>query len=281
MISGDILMQNARNSMQLRSKSIIQSVFKAYQILELFGQNNQLCFGDIKAHFNMPVATLYRFLSTLTACGLLTLDNRTKQYSLGPSIIYLGSVAISSINIVNIAHPFMESLKEKTGETISLFVRRGLSKICIAKVESNYSIRYSTEIGKTTYLHGGASGNILMAGMTSKELDMLEQKIGFPKLTQYTITDRKKIEEVLAKTRKDGVWVSYKERSEDTGGIGVPIYDCHGQIVASLNITLPAIRFDMEKIKHWIPLLKQAGAEISHRNGYYTDSLSQFRSKTD
>lgn len=250
-------------------KSVILSVYKAFVILMLFGEKEKMSSAEINQQVKLPTATLYRFLSTLVDCDMLDFDNKTKQYSLGPNIIYLGNAAISSIDIIKLAFPLMEQLKNETGETISLFVRKGLHKICVAKVESDHSIRYSAKIGKANYLHGGASGNVLMAGMTKEELDALEEKIGFPKLTQYTITDRRMIEESLAQTRRDGVWVSYKERSDDTSGIGVPIYDCQGQIVASLNITLPAIRFDREKIERWIPILKRAGAEISRKNGYH------------
>lgn len=254
-------------------KSIIMSVYKAYKILELFGEKNGLSFAEINSRLDLPQATLYRFLNTLTTCGLLDIDSNSKLYSLGPSMIYLGNAAVSSIDIVALARPFMEKLKKETNETISLFIRKGFKKICIAKVESDLSIRYSAKIGASNYLHGGASGNILMAGMTKKELDLLESTVGFPKLTEHTIIDRKRIEEILEKTRKDGYWVSYKERRDDTAGIGVPIFNHLGQIVASLNITLPATRFDKKTIERWIPILKKAGADISRKNGYYENFI--------
>ncbi|WP_392438371.1 IclR family transcriptional regulator [Cloacibacillus evryensis] len=250
-------------------KSVIMSVYKAYKILELFGEKSGLSFAEINNRLDLPQATLYRFLATLITCGLLDVDPKSKLYSLGPSMIYLGNAAVSSIDIVSLARPFMEKLKEETNETISLFIRKGFKKICIAKVESDLSIRYSAKIGEANYLHGGASGNILMAGMTKKELDMLESTIGFPKLTEHTVIDRGKIERILDKTRKDGYWVSYKERRDDTAGIGVPIFNHLGQIVASLNITLPSTRFDEITVEKWIPILKKAGLDISRKNGYY------------
>lgn len=256
------------NDKDLNSKSMILSVYKACKILELFGESDSMNFAEISSKLDLPTATLYRFLSTLTLCGLLDLDAKSKLYTLGPSMIYLGSVAIASVDIIKIAHPYMEKLKEETNETISLFVRRGFKKICIDKVESDHTIKYSAKIGKANYLHGGASGNVLMSGMSKKEIDALEASVGFPQLTQYTITDRKSIDAALEKTRRDGCWVSYKERSDDTAGIGVPIYNHLGQVAASLNITLPSIRFDEAAVPKWLSLLKEAGAEISKKNGY-------------
>lgn len=249
-------------------KSLIQSIYKAYFILELFINSNNLTFSEINDQVNMTIPTLYRFLATLVNCGLLYYNKKTKIYTLGPNMLLLGNAAINSLNIVSIAKPFMEELMEKTHETISLFIRKGFHKICIAKVESNQSIRYSSKIGEPSFLHGGASGNILMSGMAKDELDVLEEKVGFAKLTDYTVTDRNEINEVLEKTRKDGYWVSYKERRDDTAGIGVPVFDYTNNIVASLNITLPSSRFDETKIPEWVEQLKKAGYSISKELGH-------------
>lgn len=260
------------NKITSNNKSMVQSISKACYILDLFIDNSNLTFSEINDHVNMTTPTLYRFLATLVNCGLLYYNKKTKIYTLGPAILHLGNAAINSLNIVSIAKPFMEELMEKTHETISLFIRKGFQKICIAKVESNQSIRYSSKIGEPSFLHGGASGNILMSGMAKDELDLLEKKVGFTKLTDYTVTDRNTINEVLEKTRKDGYWVSYKERRDDTAGIGVPVFDYTNNVVASLNITLPSSRFDETKIPEWVEQLKTAGHDISKELGHLESS---------
>jgi IclR family acetate operon transcriptional repressor len=251
-------------------KGLINSVMKSYRILKLFEKRNHQTFSEINEQLKMPVATLYRFMSTLIKCGMLDIDPKTKSYSLGPSIIRLGSIAIDSIDIIKIAYPFMEDLKQKTNETISLFIRSGFYKICVAKAESDLSIRFSAKIGELSYLHGGASGTVLMTGMSKSELDSLEASVGFPKLTEKTIVEREKIDRIIEKTKKDGYCVSCQERREDTAGVGVPIFDHSGRVAACLNISLPASRFAVEKISGWVELLREAGNQISKKNGYAT-----------
>jgi IclR family acetate operon transcriptional repressor len=241
---------------------------KSYRILKLFEKKNHQTFSEINEQLKMPVATLYRFISTLIKCGMLDLDPKTKYYSLGTSIIRLGSIAIDSIDIIKIAYPFMEDLKQKASETISLYVRSGFYKICVAKVESDLPIRFSAKIGELSYLHGGASGTVLMTSMSKAELNSLETAVGFPKLTEKTIVERERINKIIEKTKKDGYCVSYQERREDTAGVGVPIFDHYSRVVACLNISLPASRFAVEKIPGWVELLKEAGNQISKKNGY-------------
>lgn len=257
--------------MESYAKDGVKSVEKALKILGLFDADHKhLTYSEICGLSKFPAGSVYRFLFTLNSCGFLDFEPSTKKYSLGPRMIYLGSLAIESINLVDIAGPFMEEIKRKTNETVSLFVRRGFKKICVFKVESGHSIRYSSRIGEHVYLHGGASGKILMSGMSKEDLDKYEVTEGFQKLTSWTLTSREEIDRSLAKTREDGYAVSYEERSENSAGIGVPIFDHRKNVVACLNITLPADRYDQKKIPEWISLLKVSGMAISEKNGFLT-----------
>lgn len=255
--------------MESHAKDGVKSVEKALKILGLFDvDHKRLTYSEICELSKFPVGSVYRFLLTLSSCGFLDFEPSTKKYSLGPRMIYLGSLAIESINLVDIASPFMEEIKRKTNETVSLFLRRGFKKICVFKVESGHSIRYSSRIGDLIYLHGGASGKILMSTMTKEELDEYEKVEGFKQLTNSTLTSREEVDEALMKTRNEGYAVSYEERSDNSAGIGVPIFDYRKNVVACLNITLPADRYDQKKIPQWISLLKISGMAISGKNGF-------------
>jgi len=250
-------------------KSQVKSVEKALNILGAFSvEYPRLTFTEISDRLDIPVGSVYRFLSTLCSCGFLEFEKATKKYSLGPKMILLGSVAVESIDLVGIARPFMEEIRKRTNETVSLYVKRGLEKMCVCKIESSHSIRYSSKIGELTYLHGGASGRVLMSTMSPQELDEYERVVGFKKLASLTLLDRTAVEASLEKTRQDGYAISLKERSENSAGIGVPIFDCTKKVAACLNITLPSDRYDQARIPEWVDLLRWAGAEISRKNGY-------------
>lgn len=249
-------------------KGAIQSVGRALRILGLFdAEHKRLTYSEICQLSKIPPGSVFRFLSTMKDFGFLDFEPVSKRYSLGPRMIFLGSLAMESIDLVEIARPYMEELKEKTNETVSLFVRRGFKKVCVFKVESEHSIRYSSRLGEIMYLHGGASGKVLMSGMTKQELDDYEEKEGFNKLTPSTLSSRDEIEEAFESTREEGYAISFGERSANSAGIGVPIFDCKRNVIACLNITLPADRFDKSKLPEWVSLLKESGMAISRKNG--------------
>lgn len=250
-------------------KEIIKSLEKGFQILELFDTTRQfLTFTDIRKMTKMPVASLYRFLWTLSKNGYLEFEETSKRYSLGSKLIYLGNMALENLEIQKIAYPYMKRIKEITGETVTLFVRRGFRKVCVCKVESDFSVRYSAQVGKPNFLHVGASGKVLLSGLKKEMLDAMEKEIGFPRMTDWTITSRSEMDETLEKVRKNGFATSSGERQEGAAGIGVPIYDHNGEVVASLNISLPSERLTSEKTEIWVKLLKDAGNAISKKIGF-------------
>ncbi len=235
----------------------VKSVEKAIRLLGIFDVDHKhLTYSEIC------------FLSTLHQCDFLDYEPSTKKCSLGPRIIFLKGLAIESIDLVGIARPLMEEIRQATKETVSLFMRREFKKICICKLESERSIRYSSRVGELVYLHGGASGKVLMSTFSKEDLDRFEKEEGFKSLTSNTFTQRPEVDGALRKTRENGYAISFAERSENSAGMGVPIFDCNRKVLACLNITLPFGGYDQAKIPEWIDLLKRAGLEISRKNDY-------------
>lgn len=248
---------------------VVKSIIKGFQILDLFTPASpHLTFSEIKSRTKMANGSLYRFLSTMVMKSVLELDPVSKRYSLGYKLILWGDLATRSVDIVEIALPCMQEIKSRINETVSLYVRRGFKKVCLCRVESDMFVRYTSLVGEPSYLHAGASGKVLMSGMSQEELDDLERSEGFPSLTKNTFTTRAEIDAALQEVRRHGYAVSYAERHASSAGIGCPIFDKTGKVAACLNITLPSERYDEKKFPEWLELLRDGAMKISRRLGY-------------
>ena len=164
----------------------------------------------------------------------------------------------------------MRRLRNYTNETITLFARIGYQKMCIQKVESDHTVRYTAELGKPLHLHAGASGKVLLAGMTREEIEEMVWHEGLPQLTPNTITRFEDIWKASRDVLDRGYAVSVSERHHYAAGVGVPVFSKEGTIVASLNISCPADRFPADnpkKLQAWVQLLKEASEEISYTMG--------------
>ena len=241
---------------------------KALSLLDYFStERTELTLTQFQELAGFPASTLFRLLTSLHHTGFLEYSKKTKQYSPGVKLIKLGFLASESFDVYRIAKPYMQKLKTETKETITLFIRRELSKVCIGTVESDYPIRYSAKQGEEIPLFIGASGKVLLSRLANSEIAEIANKIGFKKITPNSDSSLEQIIKKVDFVRENGYAMSWGERQISSAGFGVPITDFKGDVIASINISLPAERLQDYVLPQWIETLKNTGAEISRKLG--------------
>lgn len=148
----------------------------------------------------LPWATAYRLVTEMAALGLVeqTVD---KEYRFGVQFLGRG--------LAMLAQPILEGLREQTGESARVWVRRSDCQLCVASAESRRELRTHLPIGTMIPLPRGSPGRIL-----SEEPAVLRQ-----------------LEEIG--------WVEVRnDRVQGSGGVSAPVR-IDGRIVAALCISGP------------------------------------------
>jgi len=84
--------------------------------------------------------------------------------------------------LVSIAKPAMKDLRDKCGEEIGLYVVEGDRRVCVARVQSVYEIAKVGPVGTYYPLHAGASGKVLLSGLSSLPPGLLLKSL-YPNFT--------------------------------------------------------------------------------------------------
>jgi len=224
---------------------------------------------QICRNLGFPPSTARRLLKVMMSRRLIQQDGATKLYRLGPGLFYLASVAREGLEIRKIALPFMERLRDITGENAVLHELRDGKRVCIEKVESKEVLRDSLRVGDQFPAHAGASGKVLLAYLPPDELrNYLKSAHGLKALTPRTITDPKKLNADLVRARRQGFAYSCGERVMDgLCAISAPIFDSEGRAPYSLTITLTPFRLQAKGRSKLVEAVKRFAAEISHKLG--------------
>ena len=224
---------------------------------------------QISRNLGFPPSTARRLLKAMMSRRLIQQDGATKLYRLGPGLFYLAAVAREGLAIRKIAYPFMERLRDITGENAVLHELRDGKRVCIEKVESKEVLRDSLRVGDQFPAHAGASGKVLLAYLPADELrDYLKAGHGLKALTPRTITDPKKLTADLARTRRLGFAYSCGERVMDgLCAISAPIFDSEGRAPYSLTITLTPFRLQAKGRSKLVAAVRRFAAEISQKLG--------------
>lgn len=249
-----------------KKTAILETGDRILRMLECFTiEKPEWGVTELSEHLGLYKSVVHRMLVTLEHRGFVNKNAVTQKYELGIKLFELGTIVANRMSLRTVAKPIMEDLCESTGETVMLMIADGLEGICIEKVESPQSVRYTSPLGKRVSLHAGATTKILLANLSPDKINKVISR-GLQKYTEYTIVDPAELLDHLQTIREEGYCISSNDFSLGGMGIAVPIRDHTGEVIAGLSIS--GLEFRMSKITDQLLLQCQNAAElISKRLG--------------
>ncbi|HEY5822293.1 MAG TPA: IclR family transcriptional regulator [Propionibacteriaceae bacterium] len=250
----------------LRPVAGIQSVDRAFQILDILARQGRAGVSEIAAELDIHKSTAFRLLAALESRGMVEQGASRGKYHVGVGVLRLANAVSSRLSIAAEARPTLEALADALGETVNLAVRRGGWAVNIDQAMGPSPLTSYDWIGNLTPLHATASGKIFLAALGPDER---EAALGPGPLTRYTQATlmRRDLEQDLLTAAGSGYATTRGELEEGLNAGAVPVLDHHGSVVASISVSGPALRFDPEA-EAVILAARVAGTEVSRRMGY-------------
>jgi IclR family KDG regulon transcriptional repressor len=246
----------------------VSAVLKVFSILQELSRCESASLSELETSLMMSKSTIYRFLQTMQTLGYVDQDAETERYFLTLELFHVGAKALYHSDIQRIAHPIMKRIVEETGETVHLGELDRDSIIYTHKVESNYSLRMGSQIGRRADIHSTAIGKILTAYNLNPE-PILEEVRGknFIKHTEKTLASFDEFMEQVEEAKVTGFAYDREENEPNLLCIAVPIFDFLEQAISSMSLSFPTFRCDDEKFKHYHEIMQQASIDLSERLG--------------
>lgn len=248
---------------------VVDAVDRALAILECFSTDRpELGISEISRELGMHKSTVFRSLTSLEARGLVAKDPRTRRYTVGAKILKPAGAYLSTIDVREKAKPFMESLRSRTKETISLYVPAGDRCVCIERLESPLEIRRVIKVGDQVPLYLGSVGKVTLAFMPEMAQRQMLARLSGGLYTEPHPVDPQALEAELALIRRRGYAISHEERVAQVSSVSAPIFDASGDVSATLSVSGPSTRFDLERAGEYAKLVGRAAEDVSRLLGY-------------
>jgi len=159
---------------------------------------------EIQKRVGLSRPTLYRLLHTLSTRGLIHAEGDPQRFKLAHGVMKLSHVWLSGLDVVNVARPILEELRDATGETPSLFRLEEDRSTCILECESRHVLTISRGVGSSLKIPQGATGKALLAFMSQeRQAEFLAE---MPKHAQ-----RSNLEEAIRSAAHNGYTISRGE----------------------------------------------------------------------
>lgn len=175
---------------------------RAAAILDAVGRS-AISGSELSRRTGLSLSTAHRLALQMADYGFL---RRTED-----GTFRLGQRFVRSA-LENAALPVLHELRDSTGETAQLWVRRGDERVCLLSVDSRHELRATLPPGSRLPLPAGSSGRLLAAD-----------------------------DEVLAELASAGWIESVGSRTPGLGSISAPVQTGEG-IIAAVCLAMPLAR---------------------------------------
>jgi DNA-binding IclR family transcriptional regulator len=238
---------------------------KGFAVLEhLIAADRALTLAELVVGMDVPKATVHRLLINLEAAQLLKRDLTGKRYVPGDRLTRLSLRAVVFSARLPPVRTILERLVAEIGESINLGVLDGSSVAYVQRVECNWPLRTYLSAGSRVPLHCTATGKLFLALMPTARKAALLNEIEFSAYAPNTITDRKRLEQELARIRDDRLAVNNEEFMVGAIGLSVPLIGIDGEMIAGLALHAPVARLSVDDARKHASTLRRAAEKLAH-----------------
>lgn len=243
---------------------LVPALERGLKILEMLADHPQgLLMGEMK-ELDLPNASLYRMLITLTELGYIVRDE-SDRYRLGRKLLSLGYKGLDQASLPEKSAEFIRDLRNTVNETVALGVlTSGGEGVVVDTVRSEQAVCVFVQIGHHFPLHTAAPAKAILAFLPPHEREEQLKKLVFTKFTDRTITGKKAYLEELKNVRRDGVAYDIGEEVSDLRCVAAPVFNSQSYPVAAVWITGPASRLDEKKLQAISRQVKETADRISN-----------------
>jgi IclR family pca regulon transcriptional regulator len=241
----------------------LQSLERGLSVLQVFSKENaRLTLSDVGRLAGLTRATARRILLTLEHLGYVRSDGRL--FFLTPRVLSLGFGYLSSLNLWEIAQPYMEQLVEQTDESCSAATLDLPDIVYVARVPTHRIMNIALGVGSRLPAHATSMGRVLLADLPDEELDAFLATGPFAAATERTLTDPGELRAVVRRVRKQGWAMVDQELEMGLRSIAAPIRGSDGRIIAALNLAAAVPRVGVDELRsQLLPLLLETTAQIT------------------
>ncbi len=238
---------------------------RALSILELFDDRSPtLTTNEIAVRTGLNRGTAYRFCRTLLALGYLE-EVAPSTFRPGLKVISLAQAALGSHEIVDLAMPFLQQLRERVNETVNMGILDGTDIVYVARLLNSDLLTLRVAVGSRLPAYASSLGRSILAFLPQAETEDILTRSDIKQWTSETMTKRIDISRELASIRDKGYAFNDQEIAMGVRGIAAPIMGTEGRPIAAINLSIARPITQEQVTQKFSPAVLESAREISTR----------------
>lgn len=254
----------------MAQREFVNSIYIGISILESLTPGKRFyTLSEITKLVNAPKSTVFRLLKTFCKLDYLEYDAENKKYCLGPKILSLGFSFLQSLEIRDIARPYLEKLSRECDKTVNLSILNKREMVYIDKIKVHDLRDLNINVGDRIPVHNTAAGKAVLAHLDPGRLSEIIREIKKDHAVSQKIgRNGGRLLQALEEVRTKGFAICDGEFRKGVRAIAVPILSPQGANCA-INLVVASELLSIEELaREYAPKLIRIGDEVSKATGY-------------
>lgn len=218
------------------SEGSVRSVERALSLLDTLARSDRsLTLTELSKRTGMSKATVLRLMAALEKWSFV--EKIHSGYQLNVAILPLAYAFLMNNSLTRAALPVLQGLAIATRATATLYVRSGLERIVVQRVEGSDPLRHALPVGQRLPLLVGAPGVVLAAYMPGADLHALLELHPETRLATGEQLNQDQHLQRLERARQQGYVVSRSERLNHIFAAAAPVIGADGLARAAVSVT--------------------------------------------
>jgi len=217
-------------------KYIVPALAQGLGVLSLFTRDRvMLTTSEIGTALGLSRTGTFRILHTLVAMGYVEkVDER--RFRLGPALLTRGFAYLASLDLVEVARPPLELLRDETGHATQLAVLDGTEILYLARYAARSPLTSNIEVGTRLPAYATAMGRVLLMERPRAEIAALYENATLKSFSAITPTNLTALFDRLSADRARGHVLSHSDFEPGVDSLALPVRDSTGMIVAAISV---------------------------------------------
>ena len=241
----------------------VQSLERGISVIRSFSADNpRQTLADVSRQTGLTRATARRLLLTLEHLGYVRSDGR--YFELTARILDIGYSYISSLNLNDIAQPYLERFSEEVHESSSVSVLDDTDIVYVARVPTKRIMTVSIGLGSQFPAYQTSMGRVLLAELPDDEIVDIFERSDRSHATERTVDSAAELLDCIGTVRAQGWALLDQELEIGVRSIAAPLRNSAGTAIAAMNVSTHAGRTDLDQITEvFLPRLLETAEQIT------------------
>lgn len=213
---------------------IVPALRRGLSILRLFNRDRRtISLPEITRELDLPRGTAFRLVYTLEAEGYLQRAAHSNSFQLALGVLSLGFEYVGSLDIVDIAKPVLERLRDETDASTHLAVPDGWDVAYLVSIPSRHRISGNLTVGTRLSADQSSIGHTLLFGRSVEELMDLARAGG----VALDEEEARALHRSIASEAASGYVLFRGIYVPGIDSVAAPVRDASGRVVAGINVS--------------------------------------------